>query len=158
MPIPLEIPGWESNAELRHLVLDLNGTLALDGVLLPGVAERIAALRPQLHIHLLTANTHGAAEALADSLGIGRHLLKPGAGSAQKQAFVEALGAESVVAMGNGRNDAAMLDVARIGIAVIGREGASTAALNAADLVVGDINDGLDLLLHPRRLLASLRG
>jgi len=157
MPIPLDIPGW-GDAELWHLVLDMNGTLALDGALLPGVAERIVVLRPTLGIHLLTANTHGGAKALADSLGIGLHLLEPGAGSPQKRAFVEALGAETVVAMGNGRNDADMLAVARIGIAVMGHESASTAALNAADLAVVDINDGLDLLLHPRRLLASLRG
>jgi len=157
MPILLDIPCW-GDADIRHLVLDMNGTLALDGVLLPGVVERIAALRSKVDIHLLTANTHGGAEVLADSLGIGLHLLEPGAGSPQKRTFVEALGPESVVAMGNGRNDAPMLDVARIGIAVVGREGASTAALNAADLVVLDINDGLDLLLHPRRVLASLRG
>jgi hypothetical protein len=30
-------------------------------------------------------------------------------------------------------------------------------ALQAADLVVGGIEDALDLLLHPRRLVATLR-
>ena len=156
MAIALEIPGW-GRAEWDHLVLDLNGTLALDGVLLPGVAERIAALREQLDIHLLTANTHGGADEVALALGIALHQLTPGEGSPQKTAFVESLGADTVIAMGNGRNDAGMLTVAGLGIAVIGREGAASVALTSADLLVNDIAAGLELLLHPRRLVASLR-
>jgi len=34
MAIHLDIPGWES-LELEHLVLDVNGTVALDGRFCP---------------------------------------------------------------------------------------------------------------------------
>ncbi len=57
--IELNIPG-RGNFSIEHLVMDVNGTLAVDGSLLDGVARRIAALRDRLEIHLLTADTHGA--------------------------------------------------------------------------------------------------
>jgi soluble P-type ATPase len=70
---------------------------------------------------------------------------------------VEQLGTEQVVAIGNGANDAQMLSAAALGIAILGREGLASEALQAADLVVGGIEDALDLLLHPPRLIATLR-
>jgi len=44
-----------------------------------------------------------------------------------------------------------------LGIAVVGPEGAAGAAVGAADVVVTDIRTALDLLLRPRRLVATLR-
>jgi soluble P-type ATPase len=70
---------------------------------------------------------------------------------------VDELGAEHVVAIGNGANDAAMLQQAVLGIAVLGGEGLATACLTAADIVVPSIESALDLLLYPRRLVATLR-
>jgi soluble P-type ATPase len=70
---------------------------------------------------------------------------------------VQALGAGHVVAIGNGRNDRMMLAAAALGIAVCGTEGLAGEALRASAVVVGGITDGLDLLLHPKRLLATLR-
>ncbi|MGD6806653.1 MAG: HAD hydrolase family protein [Candidatus Bathyarchaeia archaeon] len=46
----------------------------------------------------------------------------------QKEAYVNGLGADSVVAFGNGRNDRRMLKAARMGVAVLGREGCATDA------------------------------
>jgi len=62
-----------------------------------------------------------------------------------------------VVAIGNGANDAAMLQEAALGIAVLGPEGLAAEALLAADVVVASIEDALDLLLRPHRLVATLR-
>ena len=50
-----------------------------------------------------------------------------------------------------------MLRLAALGIAVLQAEGASAETLAAADLVVPCATDALDLFLHPRRLMASLR-
>ena len=152
----IEIPGYE-RLMLDHLALDLNGTLALDGEVLPGVAERLAALSPHLQIHLLTADTRRRGAATAATLGIHLHRLMPGDEAAQKRAFVEALGAERVVAVGSGANDAEMLAVAALGIAVLGPEGLARTAWQNADLIVPDIGAALDLLLHPQRLIATLR-
>ena len=155
--LTVEIPGCGRLA-LEHLALDLNGTLALDGEVLPGVAERLAALSPHLQIHLLTADTRGRGAATAAALGIRLHRLAPGGDEAdQKRAFVESLGAEGVAAVGNGANDAEMLAAAALGVAVLGPEGLALPAWQKADLVVPDINAALDLLLGPQRLIATLR-
>jgi P-type E1-E2 ATPase len=154
--LTIEIPGYGRLA-LDHLALDLNGTLALDGEVLPGVAERLATLSPHLQIHLLTADTRERGAATAAALGIRLHRLTLGDEAAQKRAFVESLGAKKVAAVGNGANDAEMLTVAALGVAVSGPEGLAQAAWQNADLIVPDINAALDLLLHPQRLIATLR-
>ena len=59
--------------------------------------------------------------------------------------------------MVNGTNDALMLRRSALGIVIMGPECASAAALRAADVVAGDINAGLDMLLNPKRLIATLR-
>jgi soluble P-type ATPase len=50
-----------------------------------------------------------------------------------------------------------MLDSARLGIAVIEAEGGSSDAIAAADIVMRDIVSALELLLNPKRLIATLR-
>ena len=49
----------QEGVTFEHLVMDVNGTLAVDGQLLDGVAEKVVSLRNRLTIHLLTADTHG---------------------------------------------------------------------------------------------------
>jgi P-type E1-E2 ATPase len=142
---------------LEHLLLDLNGTVALDGQVIPGVADRVAALSAYLEVHLVTADTHGKAEETSAGLGCNLARIRPGQEAGQKQALVERFGAEAVAAIGNGANDAQMLSAAALGIAVVGQEGLAIEALQAADLVVGRVTDGLDLLLYPQRLVATLR-
>lgn len=153
--IRLDIPGW-GVLELEDLVLDLNGTIALDGEVLAGVPQRLAALSERLTFHLVTADTQGRASEVAEQLGADLNLVPPGNEANQKKAFVKWLGAKRVVAIGNGANDAGMLQAAVLGIAVLGPEGLAVEALRAAD-VVADIHEALDLLLHPKRLVATLR-
>jgi len=143
-----------SRWELGHLVLDLNGTLALDGRLLPGVPEALRELGRELEIHLLTAGTHGGLPEVERALGLQAVPIGRGA---EKLRYVEDLGWERCIAAGNGRNDAAMLERARLGIAVLGPEGMASAAAQAADIVVADILQGLALPLHPKRIVATLR-
>ena len=154
--IEIDVPGWR-NLELAHLVLDVNGTLTLDGELLPGAPDRIQALLAQCEVHLLTADTFGRLDAIAARLGVRGRRLSPGSEAAQKRAFVTELGADHVVAIGNGANDVEMLGAAALGIAVLGPEGTAQAAVAAADVVCSSIDVALDLLLHPRRLMATLR-
>jgi P-type E1-E2 ATPase len=154
--IRLDIPG-RGILELEHLVLDLNGTIALDGEVLVVVPQRLAALSENLAAHLVTADTRGQAALIAEQLGVGLVLVTPGDEAEQKMALVKRLGAERVVAMGNGANDAEMLQAAALGIAVLGPEGLAAEAWQAADVVMASIHDALDLLLHPRRLVATLR-
>lgn len=142
---------------LDYLVLDVNGTIALDGELIPGVEERLAGLRQLLEIWLTSADTLGTLGALTSTLGVTARRLQEEDEAQEKATLVKELGADQVVAVGNGANDAGMLREAALGIAVLGREGSAVACLTSADIVVPDINAALDLLLHPRRILATLR-
>lgn len=142
---------------LDYLVLDLNGTIALDGELLPGVKNRLTRLGEMLQVWLVSADTQGTLGPLASALGIKARRLQSGDEASQKESLVSELGADRVVAVGNGANDAAMLYKAVLGIAVLGGEGLALACLMAADIVAPDIGAALDLLLRPRRILATLR-
>src|SRR3989440_11989227 len=95
------IPGRDL-LTLHHLVLDLNGTLAVDGHVVAGVAERLAALRAHLQLHVLTAGTHRHMAECAMVLG----LQPPAIGTrSEKRDPVRTLGPEQVVAVGHGAND-----------------------------------------------------
>jgi soluble P-type ATPase len=154
--IEITIPG-EGKIQLEHLVMDYNGTLACDGNLLDGVAARITELAACLTIHVITADTFGKVQAgMAGLPAIVRILPATGQGHA-KMAYVAQLGRSRVVAVGNGRNDKLMLQAAALGIAIVGPEGASMEALQHADVVTPGIHVALDLLLHPLRLVATLR-
>ncbi len=154
--LKIDIPSYKT-LELQYLALDMNGTLALDGQLLPGVIERIERLRETLVVILISADTHGGLAENAAQLGAQAVRLQPGNEAAQKAAWVASLGASMVVAVGNGANDVEMLRAAALGIAVLGEEGLATECLRAADVVAPSITAALDLLIHPRRLVATLR-
>lgn len=154
--IELTIPG-RGTLRLEHLVSDVNGTLAVDGQLLDGVAKRIGSLRDRLQIHLLTADTHGGQAVIDQQLNLTAQRMKPGDEAAQKAGYVRGLGAESVVAIGQGANDAEMLEAAALGICVSSAEGIAVETLLAADLLMPDIQSALDLFDKPLRLIASLR-
>lgn len=142
---------------LEYLVLDVNGTIALDGQLIPGVGERLDELGDLLGLWLVSADTQGTLSSLAAGLQVQVRRVEPGDEAAQKAELVEELGAWRVVAVGNGTNDAAMLRRAALGIAVMGGEGLAVACLEAADVITPGIGTALDLLLRPRRLTATLR-
>lgn len=103
-------------------MLDVNGTLSRRGELIDGVADRLAVLANDLRCHLLTADTFGTAEQLGQLLGAEVTRILDGT---DKAVLVNSVGGEATVAIGNGRNDVAMFDVARPSIAVLGPEGAS---------------------------------
>lgn len=154
--IDLSIPG-RGSVQLEHLVCDVNGTLARDGVLLDKLARPLTALCDRLTLHLLTADTYGRQAAIDKLLKLQAVRLQLGGEARQKGDYVRALDAARVVAIGQGANDAEMLKAAAIGIAVLGEEGLAVAALVNADLVVANIYDALNLLEAPARLVATLR-
>jgi soluble P-type ATPase len=154
--IALDVPGFGA-LRLHDAVLDFNGTLARDGRLLPGVATRLRTLAARLDLHVVTADTTGTAARALAKLPVELRILGASRQAAAKAAFVRKLGAGRVVAVGNGRNDAAMLARAALGIAVCGAEGCAADALAAARVMCLDIRDALDLLLMPLRLVATLR-
>jgi soluble P-type ATPase len=154
--IEIGIPGYKT-LRLQHLVLDVNGTIAKDGQLLEGVAELLNKLHTKLDLHLVTADTHGKQETIDRLLQLKATLISSKNQLQAKLDFIERLDPIAVVTMGNGANDSAMLERAALGIGIIGPEGSAVEALLKADVVAPNIQAGLELLLHPKRLVATLR-
>ena len=152
----IDVPG-RGLLSIEHLVLDVNGTIAFDGELLEGVREGVAALEGVLQPVVVTADTHGSAEDLAEALGVHVRVVEAGREAEQKLDLVESLEPDRVAAIGNGANDREMLRASALGICVIGREGAASGTVAAADIVVGSIDDALGMLAVPQRLIATLR-
>ena len=155
--IQIEIPGSGEKLAIEHLVLDLNGTLALDGKIKPGVTALLQELAKSLQVHIVTAGTFGNVEQEVQGIPCRLLILRGADHTGQKSRYVEELGPERTACVGNGRNDRAMLKKSGLGILVIQEEGAAVASLLAADVVCKDILSALQLLLHPLRLSATLR-
>jgi soluble P-type ATPase len=154
--IEIDIPGF-GTVRLEHLVSDFTGTLSVDGILLPKVEARLNKLSKVMKIHILTADTFGKARSELRNVKCDMHILTGENHDAQKEEFVNKLGAGSVVAFGNGKNDRRMLKAAKIGIAVTEGEGCAVDAIMAADIHVRAALDGLDLLMNAKRCKATLR-
>ena len=154
--IEINIPG-RGTLQLEHLVSDVNGTLAVDGVLIDGLAKRIESVRDRITIHLLTADTHGKQAVINQQLDLTATRLTGGNEQEQKREYVKKLGSEKVIAIGQGANDAAMLKEAALGICVMSQEGAATETILSADIVVPNIFVAFDLLDKPLRIAATLR-
>lgn len=151
------IPGF-GELRLAHLVLDMNGTLTVAGEWIPGVIERLAKLSQVMQVHVLTADTYGVASDRVGGLPLTLTVLDGDGGeAAQKSAYLTSLGADGCVTVGNGRNDVAMLQAARLSIAVIEGEGCAIEALTVADVACRSAIEALELLLTPVRLRATLR-
>lgn len=154
--ITIDIPG-SAALQLQHLVLDYNGTIALDGELLDGVAQRLARLSSRLSVHVITADTHGTVREKLYATGVTVQVIGAHEQDIAKRTYIERLGMQHVVAMGNGRNDVLMLRAAALGIGIVQQEGAASGILQAADVICHSISDALDLLHFSDRLRATLR-
>jgi len=152
----ISVTGFGS-MEFEYLISDFTGTLSLDGKLLPAVREKLNMIAKSLKVYVLTADTFGKAREELKDVDCTLHMIKGENLDVQKEEFLRRLSAEKVVAIGNGMNDRRMLKAARLGIAVMGSEGCATEALFAAKIVVSDVSDGLDLLLNPKRVEATLK-
>ncbi len=154
--IDLTIPG-RGQIRVNRLVLDLNGTIALDGNIIKGVREKLKLLGELVDIILVTADTKGKAHELGRNLNVEVHRIHPGDEGVQKLLLVRKLGKETTISIGNGSNDALMLKESILGICVVGQEGAAAEAVASCDVAICDINAAIDLLLNPDRLIATMR-
>lgn len=145
--------------EIKHVVLDYNGTLAIDGKLLPGVAAQINRLSRQAEVqfHILTADTFGSVVSALQGVNCEIHIIANEQQDVSKLQYIEHLGKEQVMAVGNGVNDRLMLQQAGLGIAIFQEEGLAIPSLIAADIVCKSILDAFAYLSVPQRLVATLR-
>jgi soluble P-type ATPase len=154
--IEQEIPGT-GLLSIDAALLDMNGTLSTDGSISGEVADRLERLARAIRVVVATADTFGTARQALDIPGVEVRVLAPNSEAAQKEKILEQLGPDTTAAIGNGVNDRRMVARSVLGIAVVGSEGAAWETLRRARVVVWDARDALDLLLVPKRLVATLR-
>lgn len=155
--IEIEIPCL-GKIGISTIVFDLNGTLAMTGQISDDVKTRLKLLANSVRVIIASADTRGNLADIGKELGVETHRLtldQPE--DEEKRLLIEKLGAENTAAVGNGINDSKMLKAAKIGIAVMGKEGAAVETINNANIVVTDPSHALDLFLHPIILKSTLR-
>ncbi len=142
---------------IEHVVFDYNGTLATDGRIPEDIKAKLAVLAEKVHVTVVTADTFGLAQEQLGGMGkVELIIMNQMQDGGFKAEFAAKLGS-GVLAVGNGRNDRMMFQIAALSICVIGKEGASGKTLASADIVVNRIEDALDLLLNDKRMIATLR-
>jgi len=154
--IEINIPGW-GNLGIENIVIDLNGTIAMDGKIPPQVKEKILILSQRVNIHILTADTQGTATEEVRDIPVALIKISEEKSKEAKFESLKNLNPESTVVIGNGNNDQLILKEAALGIIVLGDEGMSISAMKNADVIVKDVSNALDLFLKPKRLIATLR-
>ena len=154
--IQLHIPGRKS-LKITHVILDYNGTIGKDGQLIPGVAQAIEKFSDRLTFHVVTADTFGSVKKQLRDVNAALTIISQENQDRKKLEYLKTLGAGQTLCVGNGHNDALMLEDAGLGIAVLGDEGLAFTCLSASDLMVKNILDVFGLLEKPERLIATLR-
>ncbi len=153
--LTVRIPGRD-DFTVSHLLLDYNGTIALDGNVIPTILPQLEQLSKDLCIYVITADTHGTASKNCEGLPLEVKVF-PTTDVGRIKAEEARRLSGGVACIGNGFNDIQMSDVCDLSICVIGREGCCGALLSHADVVVTSIEDALDLLIKTDRLRATLR-
>jgi len=154
--IKIDIPGSRS-IEAEHLVLDFNGTIAIDGRFIDGVLGLLVQVSANLKVHVLTADTFGTVQNELKGLPVSIKIIEPDQQIQQKLDYVNSLGSSRVIAIGNGKNDHLMLRESALSIGIIQAEGAYSQIFFDTQIICSSINDALSLLINPKRLIATLR-
>ena len=153
--ITVQKPG-EQSLGIEFILIDFEGTLASDRRVHPKAKDKINLLSKRTKIYILAKGEKELIEGVLRKVKAEIIYLKEGQCSVRKLDLLRDLGADQTVAIGNGADDVPLLGEARLGICVIGKEGASAEALKKADVVVPNILDALDFLLKPLRHKATL--
>ncbi len=152
----LEIPAYKT-LNIQNIVFDYNGTLAIGGAVEDEVRVLLHQISRQFDVYVITADTFGTVKEQLKEFKLEVIVLSSNDHTKEKAEFIKSIGAQNTIAFGNGNNDKAMLQAASVGIAVIGDEGCSIEAMMAADMTVRNIINGMEIMLDPNRLKASLR-
>lgn len=155
--INIEIPG-RGLYSIENVVFDYNGTIATNGKISSSTKEKIAILCEMANVYVLTADTYGSAKKECEGLNLELKTFPKEEAANFKRDIVSELGSHKTMCYGNGYNDIKMFDVSFLSIAVLGEEGMCASLLTKSDVLVKSIEDGINLLLKPKTLIATLRG
>jgi soluble P-type ATPase len=152
----IDIPGY-IRLEIKHVVCDYNGTIAVDGKLIDGVRKIINELSKDITFHVITADTYGFVERELENVNCKLVKISRQNQAQSKLEYVSGIGKDHTVCIGNGNNDRLMLKEACLGIALVQEEGACVETLLSANIVCKSIIDAFDYFKEPKRLIATLR-
>ncbi len=155
--INISIPG-KSDYSIKNIVFDYNGTLAENGKISASVRERLLLLCSMADVYVLTADTYGSASHECSGLGLTLKTFPTDNAADCKAQIVNELGRENTICFGNGFNDTKMFEAAALSVAVLGGEGMCSSLLASSHVMVHSVEDGMNLLLNPNALRATLRG
>ncbi|MGA2463179.1 MAG: ATPase P [Thermodesulfobacteriota bacterium] len=153
--ISIERPG-QGNLEIEFILIDFEGTLASDRRVHPKAKDKINLLSKRTKIYILAKGEKEGVEESLRRVKAEIFYLTEGDFSRRKLDLLRQLGPTRTVAIGNGVDDAPMIEEAGLGICIISKEGTSAEAMKRADVVVSNILDALDFLLKPLRQKATL--
>lgn len=154
--IRVDIPGRES-LQLRHLVFDFNGTIAVDGRIVEHIKKQLVELSKVIDIYVITADTYGLAQEECKKLDLQVITVPTGCAGIHKRELVKKLGSKLTAVIGNGFNDIDMFKEAKLSVAVIEGEGACSKLIINSDIVTRSIDDALNLFLKSNHIKANLR-
>jgi soluble P-type ATPase len=152
----ITIPNY-ADLQIEHVVLDYNGTLASGGILSEKTRRCLKELTGLYHVYVITADTFGTVKQELEVFDLEVIILSSSDHTSEKSQLIERLGAVQTAAMGNGNNDRLMLERAALSVALMGSEGCAVETMHAADILCGSIVDAMELLIYPKRLVATLR-
>lgn len=136
--IAINVPGF-NRLKLKHLVLDFNGTIAIEGNLIEGAADLLLQLAKKISIHVITADTFGTAAQQLAPVPCKLIVVSSENQAIAKLNYIKELNPEETICIGNGRNDRFILREAAIGIALIQNEGAALESISESDIVCRSI-------------------
>ena len=152
----IEIPGREA-LELKNIVFDYNGTVAINGKLLAEVSQNINELASEFNFYVITADTYGTVQKELEDTACEVIVIGKENQDKYKLDFINSLDSNTVLSVGNGRNDKLMLKQSALGIAILQEEGLCTETLLNSDILVKSILDVFGFLKDKNRLIATLR-
>jgi len=141
--------------EITTIVLDLNGTLSVKGVVADSTKELILQLK-QLgyRLILISGDIRGSAKTIADELGLELYLGKTSDEKANQMKQIEK---NKTAAIGNARIDIGTFENASLSIATLQAEGIHTGILQYVDILIPSIDDALRLFMDKKSLEGTLR-
>ena len=112
--ISVPIPGW-GELSIEYLMVDFNGTAALDGKLKKEVKDVVEKISRYVKVFIITADSYDSVDSELGASSVTFIKVNKHASGDEKAKVVRELGPEKVVAIGNGSNDALMFKESALG-------------------------------------------
>jgi soluble P-type ATPase len=150
----IEIPNSNS-IEINTIILDLNGTLSINGIISAETKSLIKQLKKfNYKIVLISGDIRGNAQNIATELEIDLLLGKT---SEEKAVQMQNFDKNTTASIGNARIDIGTFKNSKLSIATLQAEGIHTQILKYVDIIVPSIENALQLFLNTKSLSGTLR-